>query len=175
MVGLTIIQRTVYTGSRSWQPLNQYRGWVLKMRNIVPRAGIKPTLQISVLTITPPKLTDVITLSTSTSTSTSLSDRSLWTTTLAIWVLFDSACSRSMYITPNTELAMVAPPSVLPIHYSPGAVAGAARICLFACCFASYQHLRSYQNRCRLVTERTHGDFIVLPHWQNTMTASSVI
>ena len=37
---------------------------------------------------------------------------------------------------------------------------------LFVCCrFMSKQHLRSYQDGYWLVTVRTPGDFIVLPHW----------
>ena len=34
------------------------------------------------------------------------------------------------------------------------------------CCCTSLQHLRSYQDEYWLVTLRTHGDFIVLPHWE---------
>ena len=38
--------------------------------------------------------------------------------------------------------------------------------CLFCCCFTSYQHLRSDQDRTRIVTVmHTHGNFMVLPHW----------
>ena len=32
--------------------------------------------------------------------------------------------------------------------------------------FTSWQHLRSYQVEDWLVTVRTHGDFISLPHWE---------
>ena len=32
--------------------------------------------------------------------------------------------------------------------------------------FTSLQHLRSYQDKHRLVTVCTNGDFIVLPHWE---------
>ena len=35
-----------------------------------------------------------------------------------------------------------------------------------SCCFMSKQHLRSYQDAYQLVTLRTHGAFIVLPHWE---------
>ena len=40
-------------------------------------------------------------------------------------------------------------------------------VCLIVCsrCL-SYQHLRSYQDGYRLVTARTHDDFIILPHWK---------
>ena len=33
-------------------------------------------------------------------------------------------------------------------------------------CFASSQHLRSYQYEHRLMAVHTHDDFIVLPHWE---------
>ena len=32
--------------------------------------------------------------------------------------------------------------------------------------FTSLQHLRPYQGRYRLVSVRTHGNFIMLPHWE---------
>ena len=38
-------------------------------------------------------------------------------------------------------------------------------VCLLVEGFTSWQHLQSYQVGHRLVTVRTHGDFIVLPHW----------
>ena len=38
-------------------------------------------------------------------------------------------------------------------------------ICLVVI-FMSWQHLRSYQEEHRIVTVRTRGDFIVLPHWE---------
>ena len=37
--------------------------------------------------------------------------------------------------------------------------------------FMSWQHLRSYQDRYRLVTVHTDGDFIVLPHWESRLLA----
>ena len=37
--------------------------------------------------------------------------------------------------------------------------------------FISWQHLRSYQNGYWLVTVHTHGDFIVLPHWETRPSA----
>ena len=57
---------------------------VMKMRNIVPSAGIEPTslaFQASVLTITPPRLPDVTTLPTATFLHCSLPERSGLTTT----------------------------------------------------------------------------------------------
>ena len=42
----------------------------------------------------------------------------------------------------------------------------------FICfCFTSQQHQRSNQDRYRLMTECTHGDFIVLPHWKTRPSA----
>ena len=38
--------------------------------------------------------------------------------------------------------------------------------------FMSMQHIRSYQDRYRLVTVCTHGDFIVLPHREIRQLAS---
>ena len=32
--------------------------------------------------------------------------------------------------------------------------------------FTSLQHLRSYQGGYQLVTVHTHGDIVVLPHWE---------
>ena len=39
------------------------------------------------------------------------------------------------------------------------------------CCFTSYQHLSSYPDGYRLVTVRTYGNFIVLPHWETRSPA----
>ena len=46
------------------------------------------------------------------------------------------------------------------------------QIMLFLCCFTSSQHLKSYGDGYRLVTVHTHGDFIVLPHWETRPSAS---
>ena len=42
------------------------------------------------------------------------------------------------------------------------------------CCFTSWQHLRSHQDRYRLVIVHTHGDFIVLPHWDHDLLSHLV-
>ena len=36
-------------------------------------------------------------------------------------------------------------------------------------CLTSYQRLRSYQEGYQLVTLHTHGNFIVLPHWETRL------
>ena len=39
-------------------------------------------------------------------------------------------------------------------------------------CFMSQQHIKSYQDRYRFVAVHTHGDFIVLPHWETRPPAT---
>ena len=41
----------------------------------------------------------------------------------------------------------------------------------YCCCFMTKQHLRSYQDQYRLVTVRTYGEFIVLPHLETRLLA----
>ena len=65
---------------------------VMKMRNIVPRAGIEPTtlaFRARVLTIIPPRLFDVTTIPTSTCLCGSLPERSLQTTTFVRVIMYD--------------------------------------------------------------------------------------
>ena len=41
---------------------------------------------------------------------------------------------------------------------------------LICCCFASQQHVRSYQDEYRHVIVRTQDDFIVLSHWETRLS-----
>ena len=43
---------------------------------------------------------------------------------------------------------------------------------LFVVIFTSWQHLRSYQDGYWVVTVHTHGNFILLPHWDSKLPAS---
>ena len=58
---------------------------VMKMGNITHRARIEPTFRASVLTITPPRICDEITLSTSNCKCGSLPERSVQTTGTTPW------------------------------------------------------------------------------------------